>query len=237
MRLLRDIARGLVDLVYPPICVLCEQPAGPRYAFCPDCLADVANDPFASCPRCGRSIGPHTDTTAGCSGCRGESFAFDRVVRMGPYAGRRRELVLRAKYDEVAAACAAALFAEVIVARLTGGHFDRVAAVPLHWRRTWRRGYNQSAVLARALAARLGVPFAAKALRRLRPTDPQPAMTSPAARRDNVRGAFRARTVPAGCAVLLVDDVFTTGATAGEAARALRNSCASRVTVAVLAHG
>jgi uncharacterized protein (TIGR03000 family) len=111
-----------------------------------------------------------------------------------------------------------------------------VVPVPLHWWRRWRRGYNQSAALAYGLAAGLKLSCQPGWLRRIRNTPPQTSQTL-AGRRENVRGAFRARTgVPLrGRSVLLVDDVMTTGATASEAARALRAGGAARVVVAVLA--
>jgi ComF family protein len=113
---------------------------------------------------------------------------------------------------------------------------DVVVPVPLHWFRRWRRGHNQSAAIARGLASCLQIPCFPSWLRRLRNT-PAQTTQSPAGRRENVRGAFRARRRARlkGKSVLLVDDVMTTGATANEAARALRAAGATRVTVAVLA--
>jgi predicted amidophosphoribosyltransferase len=106
----------------------------------------------------------------------------------------------------------------------------------LHWLRRWRRGYNQSAALARGIATRLGLPCHPSWLRRIRNT-PQQTHQTPAGRKANVRGAFRTRPgAPVrGRTILLVDDVMTTGVTASEAARALRAGGASRVVVAVLA--
>jgi predicted amidophosphoribosyltransferase len=106
---------------------------------------------------------------------------------------------------------------------------------PLLWRRRWWRGYNQSESLARPLAARLGIPCRPSWLRRVRHT-PEQKGQNVGAKLENVRGAFRARgSGLVGRCVLLVDDVLTTGATAGEAARALRQAGARRVVVAVLA--
>ena len=114
---------------------------------------------------------------------------------------------------------------------------DTVIPVPLHWLRYWKRGYNQSEVLARGLAARLQLPCRTGWLRRIRNTPKQTAQT-PAARRENVRGAFRTgRSADlSGRTILLVDDVLTTGSTCSEAARALRDAGAKNVMVAVLAH-
>jgi ComF family protein len=113
---------------------------------------------------------------------------------------------------------------------------DVVVSVPLHWWRRWRRGYNQSAALARGIARHLQIPCFPSWLRRLRNT-PDQTLQTPAGRRENVRGAFgaRSRAHLKGRTVLLVDDVMTTGATANEAARALRAAGAARVVVAALA--
>src|SRR5262249_56284673 len=105
-----------------------------------------------------------------------------------------------------------------------------------HWRRRWRRGYNQSEVLAQALTDRLRVPCRPDWLRRVRHT-PQQVGQSATERRENVRNAFAApaRAQLRGKTVLLVDDVLPTGSTASDAARALRTAGAARIVVAVLA--
>jgi ComF family protein len=232
----RDLARGLIDLVFPPACWLCDAPADAG-DFCAGCRDELLHDPWPSCPRCGNSLGAGAAAGPRCTRCRTESFAFERVVRLGPYEGRRRELVLRAKYDESVAEAAGRIFADGVSPRLAGIAADLVCAVPLHWKRAWRRRYNQSDVLARALARRLSLPFMANAVRRIRAT-PLQATLSPTARRSNVRGAFRARSrCVTGRTVILVDDVLTTGSTAHAVAHALQEAGAVATVVAALAHG
>ena len=124
--------------------------------------------------------------------------------------------------------------------RLTALAADVVVPMPMHWtRRVWR-GVNSPSVLAQTLARRLRLPCAPHLLRMRRRTRPQTGLTGPK-RLANVRGAFRAPPHPdlAGSRVLLIDDVMTTGATAGEATRALRKAGVAEVVVAVLAraHG
>lgn len=119
---------------------------------------------------------------------------------------------------------------------LGSGDYDVVVPVPLHRERLRWRGFNQSLLLARHIAARLDTPVTAHALRRTRPTDPQVDLDEPA-RRVNVAGAFtvvdnhRFREAR----VLLVDDVMTSGATVDECARAMVRSGAAHVDVHVLA--
>lgn len=235
--MLRTLAHGLLDLAFPAVCRLCDRLTLAGDDLCADCRGDLLRDPFASCSRCGSSVGRVADPGRPCGHCRGQSFAFEGVLRVGPYEGRRRDLVLMAKRDESAADCAARVFAEGISRKLADRSWNQVCAVPLHWYRAWRRQYNQVDFLARELAGRLGLPPARRILRRIRSTAPQ-TWLSPTARRENVRSAFRARTGGvAGQSVILVDDVLTTGATADAAATALREAGAARVLVAVLAHG
>jgi ComF family protein len=174
----------------------------------------------------------------GCSRCRGERFAFEAATRLGTYDGLLQRVVLALKHGsgEGLAERIGELWGRCARDRVLALAPDVVVPVPLHWRRRWRRGYNQSEALARGLSAVLGLPLVPSWLRRTRHTPPQ-FTQSPTERRENVRGAFRAR-VPAderGRCVLLVDDIVTTGSTAHEAARALLDGGAGRVVVAVLA--
>jgi ComF family protein len=113
---------------------------------------------------------------------------------------------------------------------------DLIIPVPLHRERLRWRGFNQAVLLARPLARARGIPLDVDALCRHRPTQPQAGLAA-VARRPNMRGAFsvRRREAVAGRSILLVDDVYTTGATVNECARVLRGAGARRVDVLVLA--
>ncbi len=113
--------------------------------------------------------------------------------------------------------------------------YDVIVPVPLHWRKQWHRGYNQAELLAREVSQRRRIPLL-KALRRVKATVNQSGLTS-AARRSNIAGAFqpRAGIDLQGKRVLLIDDVFTTGATAGACARALKKAGAGNVALLTLA--
>jgi ComF family protein len=235
----RDFLAGLRDIVYPGCCLLCGQvlPTGPTH-FCLTCRQHLFTDRFPSCPRCAGTIGPFAVVEGCCRACREEPFSFEQVVRLGPYEGLLREVILRMKrqrgegLSELLGAC----WAEQASAKFTTLNVDAIVPVPLHWRRRWQRGYNQSAALCHGLSARLHVPYYSSWLRRIRNT-PQQTHQTLAGRKVNVRGAFRIRQgAPLKRrAILLVDDVMTTGATASEAARTLLGGGASRVVIAVLA--
>jgi ComF family protein len=193
------------------------------------------HDPHLCCPRCAARVGPFAVTDGSCAACRADPVPFEATVRLGPYDGPLREAVLRLKSsrNEGLAELLGERLAEVHAARLRALAADAVVPVPLYWWRRLRRGYNQSAAVARGLGQRLGVRCRTYWLWQVRPTRPQKALSA-AQRRDNVRGAYRASARLDGRHVLLVDDVMTTGATAAEAARALVRAGA-RVSVAVLA--
>jgi ComF family protein len=237
----RDLQTGLLALLYPAVCGACGRFIPPeQHPFCESCRTAISVDPHPTCPRCASTVGPHVVLEGGCVRCRDTSFHFDRAFRLGPYDGLLRELVLRMKHSsgEQLAEWIGDLWAACAESRLREAKPDLVVPVPLHWQRRWSRGYNQSEVLAHALADRLGMPCRPGWLWRTRAT-PLQTEQSPAARWDNVRGAFATAPRPdlKGRTVLLVDDVLTTGATASEAARALRSAGADRVVAAVLAHG
>lgn len=241
-RLLREWLAGWADLILPPSCLICDTLAdecdGFRHGLCASCFAAVTHDPHAACPRCAATVGPYTDVSRGCLVCRRAGFAFERAYRLGVYAGRLREAVLRMKTPagEKLAQRMGAVVRDMLVPRLIGQGVTVVVPVPLHWRRRWARGHNQAEGLSRELAAGLGVPHRAGWLVR-RKYDPQHRQASASARRHNMVGAFRVcrRASLVGATVLLVDDVMTTGSTLHEAARTLRDAGADRVWVAVLA--
>jgi ComF family protein len=237
----RQFAHGLLHLLYPGVCVYCGEPLLPESnSFCDSCRASLLADTLETCPRCAASVGPFAAVGPGCSLCRNDTFHFEKALRLGPYEGRLRDIVLRLKHwsGEALAEAVGELWAAHAEARLRELRAEIVVPVPLHWRRRWSRGYNQSEALARAFSARLGLPCLTGKLRRIRHT-PRQTFLSPTARRENIRHAFFIRPPfsGAGKIVLLVDDVLTTGSTASEAAQVLRRAGAHQVVVAILARG
>jgi ComF family protein len=239
---LKQLLNGLLQLVYPNTCWVCSTLMPPEAELvCASCTQQLFHDPHPTCPRCSSSVGPHTSTDDGCPTCRAHSFGFQQALRLGPYDGALREVILRLKSrtGEELAEVMGTLWARRAASRLLPLGIDVVIPIPLHWTRRWWRGFNQSEVLARALAAELRLRCEPSWLRRARRTPQQTAQESPTARRENVHNAFTARpsAVVRDKTILLIDDVLTTGATASEAARALRHLEPRRIIVAVLGHG
>lgn len=235
---LRQVLYAVSDLLWPRRCYLCggqfSEDPNPD-CFCPACLSALTTDPHQTCPRCASTVGPHTDTTDGCPRCRTEKFPFDAAVRLGPYDGVLRDGILRAKDSEGVAETLGRVWGQSRREQLLTLSMNAIVPIPLHWRRRWSRGFNQSEAVARGLATVLGWPLLAFAVRRTRAT-PKQVGVSRAERLRNVDGAFAPARLLTGLRVLLVDDVLTTGATASAACRAIRKAGAAQVTVGVLAH-
>jgi len=227
---------GAVDsLAFPMECLVCGADGLPS-PYCEACRAELLEAAGTPCARCAMPVGPWGDRSQGCSQCRGRPLGFDAAFALGPYEGPIRHLCLKLKREGNAwlARWAADLIFEAHAAGLRELGAAGVVAVPLHWRRRLARGYNQAEALAGPLARRLGL-CVSRPLRRVRPT-PALARLGRGARATLMRGAFRARAGPswAGRTVILVDDILTTGATCGEAARALKRAGAGRVVVVVV---
>jgi ComF family protein len=238
--MLVELARSFRHLVYPAVCARCDELASdPDAEFCAACARGLTDDTHFTCPRCTSAVGEHADLSAGCPQCWDARYHFDSAFRLGPYDGVLRDTVLamKSRSGEVLAACVGRLWARHHASRFRSLGVQVVIPVPLHWSRRWARGHNQCEGLSAAIARELKVPHRPGWLRRVRRTPYQTGLVA-SARPDNVRGAFRARRLArlAGFKVLLIDDVLTTGSTASEAARALKDAGAQSVHVAVLAH-
>lgn len=229
------LSGSVVSLLFPAPCRLCAAPLRHpgRIPVCPQCLDSIEVLPDLACRRCGRDWTADEQDRAAhavCSACRQHPPVYDAARSLAKYTGAGRELVHLLKYERIRSL--AAFWAERLLplAAAPVAPLDAVVAVPLSPARARARGFNQSAAIARHLAHRLELPFLRHALQRPRDAAPQ-ASLSAEQRQRNVRGAFVASNVVYDRSLLLVDDVLTTGATASEATRALRDAGARRVEV------
>jgi ComF family protein len=233
----RDILRAALDIALPPLCGACREPVDGR-GLCPTCWSKLS---FITRPYCERL---------------GIPFAYDpgpgvlsmEAIAEPPAYYRARAAV---RFDEISRALVHALkYGDRLdLAPMMGrwisragrellAEADALVPVPLHWRRQWARRFNQSAMLAAAISAESGVPIAAGALKRTKPTAQQVGL-SRSERASNVQGAFKVpddgRAVVARRRLVLVDDVLTSGATVEGCARALLRAGAANVDVLVFA--
>ncbi|HEX8070292.1 MAG TPA: hypothetical protein VF546_10100 [Pyrinomonadaceae bacterium] len=238
-RRLDTLYDAALALVYPLACAVCGAADVARRADAPACAAcwartRVFTGAETCCWKCGALAQVDVPAVAPeavwCRRCDAEAFTAARAA--GVYEGALRAAVLRLKREpHVGARLAALLAATQRRAPLDAA--DRIVPVPLHPARERERGFNQAALLARAVAAQTGLPLDERSLSRAAHTNAHRAGLDARARRETVAAAFavsRPRLI-AGTRVLLIDDVFTTGATASACAQALTAAGAAAVYV------
>jgi len=236
--LARRSGRAMLDLVLPPACASCRRPVADQSGLCSDCWHALALIERPYCERLGVPFAYDLGPGALSAEAIAHPPPFDRARAVARYDDIAGRLVRALKYrdrQEIAIVMGRMM---ARAGRELTGSADLILPVPLHRTRLLLRGFNQSAALARVIAHECGRPLSFDALLRTRATRHQVGLGAKE-RETNVRGAFRvrpeARLEIEGRSVLLVDDVFTSGATVAAATRALRRGGAGRVDVLVFA--
>ena len=235
------VVKSVLDLCFPWTCAVCGvgyEGDGPLCAACDAKLAELEAE-----VHCGICAAPLPMAGSPCPYCMAKGPAnFYRVVRLGPFADPLRHLIHQLKYHRRWG------IGEDLADRLLG--LERVkallheterengvlVAVPLHWKRHFMRWYNQAEIVARRLGKQCGIRVVRPA-RRVKHTETQTHLHSRAQREANLRDAFAlvdARSI-AGKHVVLVDDVWTTGATMQAVARVLKKARPAGISAIVLA--
>jgi ComF family protein len=234
----RRALAALLDLVFPPVCVTCggETPADRRH-LCPGCVGRIVRIGHPLCPVCGRPFLTPGDADHLCGVCSIKRPPFAEARSFGVYGGVLLDTIHLFKYHYRAylSSVLSDLVADHDWAGFDPGRYDLMVPVPLHRRRLHERGFNQAMLLCRGIGHRWGIEVVETGLARTRQTAPQIRLT-PKERENNVRGAFAAAGNRfSGKRVLLVDDVYTTGATASECSRVLMRAGAEAVGVLTVA--
>ncbi len=207
----------------PARCLMCEEMLASNTYLCDACRSLITPLREPMCDICGTP----GSTPGRCLGCLASPPPYDRLVSAAQYDGLLKVILHGYKYKQQT--IYSALLAELMLpsASQIDLPIDILTFVPLHWSRAARRGYNQSALLAKAVARRTGMRVHYDVLRKGRRTQAQVGL-SRREREQNLRGSFTARGVE-GKSVMVVDDVITSGSTAREVARTLKRAGASRV--------
>lgn len=234
---LRDSLAPLVDLVFPPRCPLCGDAIAQQDGLCTACWGNLAIPTGDQCARCQHPLSGPAEPGSECAACLASPPKHRGIAAGTLYNEPSRKLVLAFKHG--GRITLASLMAGLVAARLPALDGEWVIVpVPLHRWRLWRRGYNQAAVLARALGRRTGRTVLVDALLRTRAT-PTLGGLGKRDRRKALAGAITAHpgrvAAIKGKAIILVDDVLTSGATTDACITALKKAGAQQVLIACFA--
>jgi ComF family protein len=237
--LVRRSAVRALNLIFPPLCVSCRMRVGEAHALCAACWNAISFIEGPLCSGCGTpfEVDPGSETL--CGACLARPHDFRQARSLFRYDDASKPLILAFKHgDRLDHAPAFARWLER-TGRPLFADAELLVPVPLHRWRLWKRRYNQAAVIAAGLSRITGLPHDPLLLEKRRSTKSQGEMPSAKARRKNVLNAFRVPPDRAarmrGRNIILVDDVFTTGATLNACARALKRAGAARVDALTLA--
>jgi ComF family protein len=235
----RGMCEALASLAFPAPCRICNRilDTGIPIPFCHACM-DAHTQPLPEplCAQCGKPIVSGAAAEAmslpQCHLWRSQVYAFDLARSFGAYAPRMSRAILLLKYGNVVplGAWFAKRLASLVDRQLEELSADAVVPVPLDRGRLCEGGYNQAELITKPVARLLGIPFRSYLLVRARPRPNQPRLTR-RKRWETVRGAYATHKTAQvdKLRVLLVDDVFTSGATLDACSRALKGAGAARV--------
>lgn len=231
------------SLVYPPdiYCLSCGKAVDPGhvYSLCEDCLNEIVWADRKNCRVCGKPLESWYPAEL-CSECLVTPRYFERGVTCFLYRDGGRQMIRDLKYHgkKYIARVLGRMLADRIL--FEGLEFDLCVHVPVHKKKEKERGYDQAELIARFTADYLGKEYHPGLLVRIRATAPMNSLTA-IERKRNLRDAFtvreEGREILQGKIVLLIDDIYTTGATMNECASELRKAGAARVFIASIASG
>lgn len=226
-----EIINRALNTLLPGLCLCCGLPSGRSIDLCAGCEREFKALEH-QCQYCAEPL----PASAICPHCLSKPPPFSRIVAPFVYGSPLDKLILALKYGgELSAGRALGnLLAEQLSARLQESRPDCLAPMPLHWRRRFERGFNQSREIARALSQASAIPINNGLVRRIRNTPKQQGLTREQ-RQKNIRKAFVASPRCAGLHIAVIDDVVTTASTARAVAAALKAAGAREVEIWCLA--
>lgn len=240
--LLAAIWRGILSIVFPRHCANCAAPLEPdcEAQLCRKCWDELPRIRQPFCPKCGRPVASKAfiPFDIPCGECRLVQGHYGICRSAGVYEGSLKQCIHLFKYGgrQELARMLGRFMDECAAPGLSGEAYDAIVPVPLHRVKLRERGFNQALMLAREFGTRRGMKVGRGVLVRVRAT-PSQSTLSRHERLKNVRGAFAVGEGVnlRGSRFLLIDDVYTTGATADECARVLLAGGAQSVDIYTLA--
>lgn len=225
------LGERLLDLIFPRFCVGCRQEGS---YLCPTCRRQIIQIKTTTCLKCQR-----INEKGICPKCR-KDLPFNRIIVFGYHRDPiLKEAIHQLKYEGITEL--SQILAELLISQLKDISFplnSLLVPIPLHRARRQNRGYNQSELITKIITDRLKLPLDTKLIKRIKSTQPQINLKHEA-RLANMAGAFQVNS-HLGLSkhtIILFDDVVTTGSTAAECAKTLRQAGAKKIWLITLAHG
>lgn len=242
MMAISEYIHAFLDLFYPRACLHCNRKLNDSYEryLCESCKREIPYVNHSCCIRCGASLGPHitSGVKEGCAACKGKYLPFNTIISATYYDDVMKTLIHKFKYArQKFLAC---LLNDILITneRLKEAipDIDVIVPVPLHWLKKMLRGFNQSELLSQGIQRHFSKPIAINNLCRIKKTASQTQL-SKNQRQINIHNAFFVNHPESfkGKKVLLVDDVLTTGVTASECSKKLKEAGAGAVHLLILA--
>jgi len=224
---MQEILKGLLDLLFPPRCRICNKACSE--AICPECIDSFPRVNGSICTKCGKPCHREVNT---CRECAGKNIYFLLARSAGDYSGNLKEAIHQLKFrnGKKLAPYLARFAAPYIVDFIDG--IDCITFVPLTKYKEAKRGYNQSKLIAEEISKIFNKPICDNLIKIK--NIPEQNKLGLAERPKNVKGAFGIKSPITGN-MLLIDDVFTTGSTVNECARILKKNGAQNVFVLTIA--
>lgn len=222
-------------LLFPESCPLCKKPSREHEIapICQECWDGISQYNGPICQTCGKPLTSQESIT--CGACTSDEPAFKQARSFGLYDGTLKEAINLLKYHGIKRL---AKPLSHLLLKIKIPDVDAILPVPLYKRRLREREFNQSALLANCLAKSSGIPLFLDSLTKVKDTMPQVRLGAKE-RKNNPKKAFEVRNkeLIQGKNILLIDDVFTTGATVRECSKVLKKAGAKEIYVIALAHG
>jgi ComF family protein len=233
-KLLNPISNS-INVCFPPVCLHCQERIIEQDMWlCGDCYDKLSFMPEQQCPKCG-----YPTQQEECSNCEENHYVFTQAKSVFMFDGPAKTLVHELKYKGYTgiAKWFANQMYKAVLSEMPLPDVEYITAIPLHRVKKRERGFNQSELIARALALKLKIPYTDNLIKRKINTESQ-TLLNKTTRKKNLKDAYKpGRLQPTGKSILIIDDVFTTGTTVNEAGKVLLTAGAKQIYVLTACHG
>lgn len=249
MNMLHKIGSGILDRIYPSdlYCICCGKIIdwSRAYRLCDDCMDSLNWASGRTCSKCGKLLSDNNPETI-CYSCRANEHVFDRGYTCTQYGAHERAIVFSLKYDDrtdiaktIGEIMTDRMLSEKSLTRLRS-EYDLIVPVPITKEKRLKRGYNQAGLISEYLSINTGIRYVGEVLERIKETTAMKGLT-PNERKRNINGSFAVHPLKLdavrGSKCLVVDDIYTTGATIDEVAITLIQNGAEIVDFISFASG